>query len=55
MLFYRLSSTWISQEVGKWLASGLYIWANYNDQPAGWSPQMVVCKGIPPKMPLIQV
>ena len=28
-------------------------WAIYNDQPAGWSPQMVVkSKGIPPKMAL---
>ena len=27
-------------------------WAIYNDQPAGWSPQMVVkSKGIPPKWP----
>ena len=29
-----------------------HIWANYSDQTAGWSPQMVVkSKGIPPKCP----
>ena len=42
---------WMYVEVGSFaVGSQPSFWANYNDQPGGWSPQMVgFCMGGAPK------